>query len=160
MSLLDPKNLQLQIAPDATIRATVAGDRCGLNVQIMRAMPMSAPNEFIVIRDGGGKELGVVAAIRDFDSAQRKIVEDALENRYFLPQILQINSIQERFGSAIWEVETDRGPTTINTKALHEAITELSPNRFLLRDTEENRFEIPDVDKLDENSRLKFAGKF
>jgi hypothetical protein len=157
---LTPDRLHLETAPDGTLRAQIEGDRCGINVQVLRAMPLSAPDELVVLRDGGGKELGLLEKLKDFDASTRQLLQDALENRYFLPKILKINSIYERFGSAQWEVETDRGPASISTKAMHEAIMEIGPNRYLLRDNEENRFEIPNINELDEASRMRFAGKF
>lgn len=157
---LTPDRLHLEIASDGTLRAQIEGDRCGLNVQVLRAMPLSAPDTLLVLRDGGGKELGLLENLDGFDAAARLIIEDALQNRYFLPKILKINSIYERFGSAQWEVETDRGPASISTKAMHESVLEIGPNRYMLRDNEENRYEIPNVNDLDEASRMRFAGKF
>ncbi|RYG64527.1 DUF1854 domain-containing protein [bacterium] len=156
---LDSKNLQIDSASDGTLRAQIEGDRCAVRLDVLRAFPISHADENIVLRDGGGKEIGILQDLKSLDSATRALLETALANRYFLPRITRIDSIFERFGSAVWEVDTDRGPTTITTKALHEAIYEVSPTRFLLRDIEENRFEIPDVNALDAVSKSRFLGK-
>lgn len=160
MEYLSPDTIKIQQAPDGTLRVQVEGDRCGLRVEVLRAFPISGANENLVLRDGGAKELGILRDLVDLEPEERQLLEKALESRYFLPKILKINSIFERFGSAVWDVVTDRGPTTITTKAMHEAIYEISPSRYLLRDTEENRYEIPDVNALDETSRARFSGKF
>lgn len=156
---LDPKTLRIESAPDGTLRAEVHGDRCATRVDVLRAFPISNANENLVLRDGGSKELGILRDLTGLDNDAKSLIEKALANRYFLPKIIRIDSIFERFGSAVWEVETDRGHTTITTKALHEAIYEVTPSRFLLRDTEENRYEIPDVNALDPASKSRFLGK-
>ena len=160
MSLyLDPKNLEISQAADGTLRATIEGNRCGMRVEILRAFPISGGERDLILRDGGGKELGILLDLQGIENAQRQLLQDSLADRYFLPKITKINSIFERFGSAIWDIETDRGATQITTKALHEAIYEVTPTRFMLRDIEENRYEIPDLTALDESSRQKFSGK-
>ena len=152
-------NLILEMAPDETLRAQVQGQRCGLRVDVLRAFPLSHPEENLVLRDGGGVELGVIAKMTDLDERAQMFLRAALDRRYFLPKITAIKSIFERFGFSIWEVETDRGPVSINTKAINDALSEITPDRFILRDTEENRFEIPQLSALDEASRARFQGK-
>jgi len=156
---LDPKTLYVEVAPEGTLRATLEGQKCAWRVEVLRAFPISGADRDLVLRDGGGKEIGILADLEDIEAGQRQLLQDSLENRYFLPKITKIHSIAEKFGSAIWKVETDRGATEITTKALHEAIYEVTPTRFLVRDTGENRFEITDLSALDAESRQKFAGK-
>lgn len=101
----------------------------------------------------------MLESMRDLSEQNTRLLKDSLDNRYFLPQITKIYSIFEKFGSSQWDVDTDRGRVQIASKALHEAITELSPVRFLIRDNEDNRFEIRDVTALDEESQKRFAGR-
>ena len=160
MSLyLDPRNLLVELAPDGTLRATIKDQKCARRVEVLRAFPISGGERDLVLRDGGGKELGILTDLSGIEATQQQLLKNSLDNRYFLPKITKIHSIFERFGSAVWEVETDRGATEITTKALHEAIYEVTPTRFMLRDTGDNRFEIPDLSALDEGSRKLFAGK-
>ena len=156
---LDLSRLHLESAPDDTLRAVIEGDRCGRNVQVLRSFPLSTPDEYIVLRDGAGKELGVIERLSDVDEIRRALLQKALDKQYFLPRILKINSLYERFGSAIWDVETDRGPIKINSKSIIDSLAEIGKGRYLLRDTEENRYEIREVEKMDEVSRQLFAGK-
>ncbi len=158
MSFLPPESIQLEIAPDGTLRALLP-DRCGMNVQVLRAFPLSRDDQYFVIRDGKNKELGMVESTSGLSEQNARLLKESLANRYFLPQITKIYTIFEKFGSSQWDVETDRGRVQIASKALHEAITELSPVRFLIRDNEDNRFEIRDVMALDEESQKRFAGR-
>jgi len=155
---LDTKQTKIETAPDGTLRVIIA-EKCGLNAQILRAMPLKSENEFIVLRDGKNKELGILENLDGLDANSTELIEKALRKRYFLPKILKINGIHEKFNSADWDVETDRGPIHIQSKAIHESVVELGGGRILLRDNEENRYEIPNLADLDETSRGKFAGK-
>ena len=157
---LDLSQLHLEIAPDDTLRVVIEGDRCGRRVQVLRAFPLSSPDEHIVLRDGAGKELGIIEKLSAVDEPRRALLQAALDKQYFLPRILKINSLYERFGSAVWDVETDRGPIKINSKSIIDSLTEMGGGRYLLRDTGDNRYEIREVEKMDEQSRLMFAGKF
>ncbi|BCM91495.1 hypothetical protein IAD21_03368 [Abditibacteriota bacterium] len=158
MSFLSPESVQLELAPDGTLRALLP-DRCGMNVQILRAFPLSRDDQYFVLRDGKNNELGMLESTGGLSPQNVELLKDSLDNRYFLPQITKIYTIFEKFGSSQWDVETDRGRVQIASKALHEAMTELSPVRFLIRDNEDNRFEIRDVTKLDEESQKRFGGR-
>ena len=160
MEFLDLSKLHLEIAPDDTLRAVIEGDRCGRNVQVLRAFPLSSPDEHIVLRDGAGKELGVIEKLGAVDEPRRALLKQALDKYYFLPRITKINVLKERYGAAVWDVMTDRGPIVINTTHLIDALTEMDNGLYILRDAEGNRYEIRDVESMDEPSQLMFAGKF
>jgi hypothetical protein len=156
---LDSKAITLEPAPDGTLRVVVPGERCGLRVEAIRAFPLLHPEENIVLRDGGGAELGVIRNLSDLPEAALELVRDQLHRRYFLPRIQRIIKIQERFGMTQWEIETDRGYREVASKPLHEAIFEIEPGRYLITDNESNRYEIPNLSELDAPSRAQFLGK-
>ena len=156
---IDLSKLHLEIAPDDTLRAVIEGDRCGRNVQALRAFPLSAPDSHIVLRDGAGKELGIIERLSAVDEPHRTLLTQSLNKYYFLPRVTKINALKERYGAAIWDIETDRGPIVINTSHLIDALTEMDNGLYILRDTDGNRYEISEVEKMDEASQLIFAGK-
>jgi len=155
---LDPKQIKLELAPDGMVRALLP-DRCGMEVQVLRAFPLSHERQFITLRDGKNEELGMVESLDDLDSDSVALAEAELRRRYFLPKITGILAATERFGSSQWEVETDRGPRTLSTGVVNEAISEIAPGRYLITDSDGNRFEIPKLSELDIASRARFLGK-
>jgi hypothetical protein len=158
-SFLDPQTLTLEIAPDGTLRAVLPNDRCGLQVEVLRAFPLKYPEEYIVLRDGAGKELGVLRDLKSLPSPASTQLREQLHRRYFLPTITSITSVTERFGSSVWELETDRGPRSITTRQMNEAVAEAEPGRYIITDVENNRYEIRDLNALDPDSRARFYGK-
>ncbi len=156
---LDPKTTTFEMAPDGTLRVVVPNERCGLQVQSLRAFPLSHSEEEIVLRDGANKEIGILRDLKSLPEAARELVRAQLHRRYFLPKITRIVSVFERFGTTQWEFETDRGHRQVTTKPIHEALFEMSPSRFLITDNENNRYEIEDLRALDDASRALFLGK-
>jgi hypothetical protein len=156
---LDPKTTVVETAPDGTLRSIVANDRCGLRIEAMRAFPLSHPRRYIVLRDGAGKEIGIIENLDDLPTAPRQLIDGQLHRRYFLPKVTAINFVMERFGSAQWELETDRGRRSVATGMMNEAVTEIAPGRYLITDVENNRYEIASLSELDADSQARFLGK-
>lgn len=156
---LDPTRTHLETAPDGTLRVVVEDDCCAMRVEVFRAFPLSHPDEHIVLRDGSGREVGVLRHLNEVSADERQLLEEQLHRRYFLPQILAIRGVTERFGSSVWDVETDRGSRSVSMGQINEAISEITPGRYLLTDLEGNRYEVRDLSKLDSESRARFLGK-
>ncbi len=156
---LNPHSTRFERAPDSTLRVEVAGDRCGLRVQVLRAFPLKFPEQFIVLRDGDSKELGVIETLKAVPQPAQGWLREELFRRYFLPRIEVIHDITERFGTTVWDIETDRGRRTVTTNAMNEAVFEMEPNRFMVTDVEGNRYEIKDLEALDATTRARFVGK-
>ncbi|MBV9468697.1 MAG: DUF1854 domain-containing protein, partial [Abitibacteriaceae bacterium] len=119
---LDPHSTVFEIGPDGTLRVIVPDDRCGLRVDAFRAFPLSHPEEYIVLRDGNNKEIGALRDVKELPPQAASLVREQLRRRYFLPRVTAIYNITERFGSSVWELETDRGRCTVTTKAMNEAV--------------------------------------
>ncbi len=156
---LNVQTTRFERAPDSTLRVEVAGDRCGMRVQVLRAFPLKFPEQFIVLRDGDNKELGVIEELRHVPQPAQRWLREELFKRYFLPQVEVIHDITERFGTSVWDLQTDRGRRTVTTNAMNEAVFEMEPQRFLITDVEGNRYEIKDLSALDANTRARFMGK-
>jgi hypothetical protein len=105
-------------------------------VEVLRAFPLKYPDEFIVLRDGAGKELGVLRDLTSLPVPASTQLREQLHRRYFLPSITAITSVTERFGSSVWELETDRGPRSITTRQMNEAVAEAEPGRYIITDVE------------------------
>jgi hypothetical protein len=156
---LDPKTTLFEQAPDGTLRVIVPEVKCAIRVEPLRAFPLSHPEEQIVLRDGKNKEVGTLEKLSDVPEPAQSWLREGLHRRYFLPRIIGIRDITERFGSSVWVLETDRGSHTVTTGQMNEAVHEVEPGRYLLTDVEGNRFEIRSLKELDADSRARFQGK-
>ena len=140
---------------DVTIRATVDDPAIGparswRRVQVARAFPLSKPNQYIGLRDAADKDIGTLPTLEGLDPESRKIVDEELTRRYFLPIIRQVYAVKEEFGITTWDVETDKGRQTFLVQNLRESVWEMVPGeRAIITDKDGLRYEFPDLTRLD-----------
>jgi len=126
-------------------------------VIIRRSFPITAPDEFLSVREpdsrqnGRGSEIGMIRYISTFDKATVELISAELNARYFTPILTKIYSIKLHSSWLYFEAETEAGPISFvlnNT----ENIRILEDGRVLIYDIDGNIFLIPDLSKLDRQS--------
>ena len=71
-----------------------------------------------------------------------------------IPNIQKLVKSDEKFGSLKWTVDTDRGRITFRIGNRHSDIKQIhGTQRVLVRDSNDNRYEIRDLSKLDAASQ-------
>ncbi|MCX7896655.1 MAG: DUF1854 domain-containing protein [Rhodocyclaceae bacterium] len=119
----------------------------------VRAFPLSAPDEGIALVDKSGQELVWITSIGELPEAVRRLIEETLASREFLPVITRIVSVTSFATPSTWEVDTDRGRTRLILKS-EDDIRRLAPTgRLLIADGNGISFLIPDWRTLDATSR-------
>ncbi len=127
-------------------------------VILRRSFPVSAPNEFISVREpdsrkkGRGAEIGMIRDIRIFDEQTLALLNAELELRYFTPEIKKITSVKDKFGYSYWEVDTSAGSVSMVLNNPYSNIRVLEDKRVLISDMDGNAFIITDPKKLDRQS--------
>jgi hypothetical protein len=128
----------------------------------VRAFALSAPDEGIALVDGQGRELWWLERLADCAPATRALIEEALAMRDFMPEILAIRKVSTYATPSHWQVDTDRGPTTLTLKS-EDDIRRLKatgqPNGLLIADSHGLQFLIRDRTQLDRTSQ-KFLSRF
>lgn len=152
LRILDTKKLKVFRAAGVT-RLTIDGDRSWIKVSVSRAFPLSDPDHYLGFLDGGGKDIGLLQDPDPLDGESRKVVDEELEKRYFVPVVERVLTVREEFGSVYWKVETDRGEAEIVVRNLKDSMQELSASRVIITDVDGNRFEFPDIARLDGKSQ-------
>ncbi len=130
--------------------AIKVGDKDYGHINILRTFPFSALWEFLSVRqiDGKQEEIGIIEDLSVFDKATVTLIAKQLEIRYFMPKITKIISIKEEYGHAYWKVLTDKGDCSFATAAGSSGAVTKNGNRVIIKDSDENRFEIEDITKL------------
>lgn len=163
-----------------------------------RAVPLSAPDEFIVLSNEAGEELGVIRRIADLEPDSRALLEEELYQRYRTIIIERVLSVKRDPISGLirWAVEIESGEdnepqlplgvkpnlgvrllkrarATANSETADETLpgeettgsevvfyiagTEDVQNarypRIFIGDTQGRKYEIPNCEELDLNSR-------
>lgn len=124
------------------------------NVHLLRAFPLSSPSEFISIRDKDHVELGVIENLAGLDPASRKIAEDELTRRYFTPAITKIKALKSDASMWWFDVDTTRGPSDFYVRNWRDNAHELTPGRWQITSVDGGRYEILNLDDLDDRSQI------
>ncbi len=150
LKYLDPEKVKFFRYGDI-LRVTIEGDRSCLRVVPMRSFPISMRDKYISIRDMKGDELGIIKDPKELDKESYKLLEEEIRKRYFVPVIIKVKSIRDRLGIVEWEVVTDRGFRKFLTRSIHDNIEETDKG-FIIRDIENNKYELRDYSELDPKS--------
>ena len=123
------------------------------NLEPRRLFPLSGKDKYITLLDSEGIEQAVIRDIRTLTEESRKIIEECLQEYYLIPKVLRIENVEEKFGVVGLFVETDRGPAKIELRSNLHGLKLLYGGRVLMRDNNDNRYEIPDLAKIDKRSQ-------
>ena len=122
-----------------------------VGVEPVRDFPITDPRRWISLVSRDGRELICVEDPNELPLPVRKVLEDDLARREFVPVIQTIDKISSA-DPAEWTVVTDRGPTKFIVKS-DEDIRRLGRHRAQVVDAYGIRYLIPDTKKLDGGSR-------
>lgn len=124
------------------------------NVEPRRLFPISAQSRYISLLDSDLNEKGLIRNIDDLVNEDKKIILECLAQYYLIPKITRINNIDDQRSKIYFDVETDRGHRVIEITHLVHQVKLLQDTRVLIRDANDNRYEIPDIHELDKHSRV------
>ncbi len=125
------------------------GERVFDRVIVLRAFPLTSPDEFLSVREptGGREELYMIRRLSDLDEESERLVREELASRYYIPRITRIYSLHRR-RMFFLDAETDLGRRKITMQGHAGAVRLLEDGRVLLSDLDGNLYEIPDPKAL------------
>ena len=118
-----------------------------------KLFPISNSNMYITLLDNEEREVAFVRDLTELDADSAAALKECFAQYYRIPQITRLNSSSEKFGALTWNVETDHGTVSFRIRNRHSDIKCVNGKRILIRDTNDNRYEIPDYTVLDLHSR-------
>ncbi len=117
-----------------------------------RLFPISGLDKYISLLDCDGNECAIIRNIDNLLPESKAALQSALDEYYMIPKITKFIKRYEKFSIWMWTVETDRGVYTFEIRNSLTAIKTLYDGRILIKDGNDNRYEIPDLYKLDKRS--------
>jgi len=152
LRLLDPAETRVYINEFEELCLQVGdGEPIG-PLRARRGFPVTGAADFISLEDGDKKEVGLIRRVGDLDRASREALQAELERSYFTTLITCVEAIDVEYHIPTWRVVTDRGQRSFELRSSRRDIRVLGW-RVLIRDADGNRYEIPDLRKLDAASR-------
>ena len=150
---VSPGDIRLFKEPAWQLRLTIEGDRSYLRVKVVRAAPLTQPDRYYCFLDQKDEAICMVTELDELPEESRPLVLEELERRYLTAEVQSVRSLQNEYGVSYWDVETDRGAREFVAKSVSENAQWLSETRLMIFDVDGNRFEIPDLTKLDRKSQ-------
>lgn len=121
-------------------------------ITALRAYPISAPETGVALMDAEGHEVFWIEDLAALAPALRAGVLQALNEREFLPEILQLQSVSSFATPSTWSVHTNRGSTQFLLKG-EEDIRRLTGTVLLINDADGVQYMIRDMAAMDKHSR-------
>lgn len=121
-------------------------------LELHRMFPVTGLTKYIALLDKEGNEIAVIRNIEDLMPESKKVVENCLREYYMIPRIIRFIKMSEKFKIWMWTAETDKGVCTFEIRNHITAIKPLYDGRVLIKDANDNRYEIPNVNDLDKKS--------
>jgi hypothetical protein len=123
-----------------------------VGVEVFRAFPISVPRRMISVCSSEGHELLWVEDLDALPGELRRLLEEALSRRDFIPVLRRIVRISAVVEPSEWEVETDRGTTRFLLNS-EEDVYPLTRGGALITDSHGIRYLIEQLAALDHHSR-------
>ena len=128
-------------------------------LEVHRLFPKSGAGQYIVLLDSDGEQRAIIRNIENLSPGSREVIEKALEEYYMIPKIKRFIKMTEKFKIWMWTAETDHGIITFEIKNHVASVKPLYDGRVLIKDANDNRYEIEDYRKLDKRSRAMLDPK-
>ena len=127
------------------------------HITLRRVSPINMPMDYISVADHENKEIAIIKSVDELNEAQKKIVVNELDFRYYSPEIKEVISIKDKLGYVYIEMklENRNGKTSTKSCAVKDVnrnIRMLSDNSLIIFDVDGNRYIISSLRDFDKKS--------
>ncbi len=123
------------------------------NLEPRRLFPVSGLSEYISFLDENGEEQFVIRKLDNMAPDQRELLRNCLEEYYRIPKITRLINRSEKHKIWLWTVDTDKGVYTFEIINHIQSMKMFYDKRILIKDGNDNRYEIPNIYELDKRSQ-------
>ncbi len=139
--------------PFGRLVLTDADDVAHEGIVPLRAFAISAPDDGIALMSAEGKELQWIESLDTLPETTRALLVEELAQREFMPEIRRIATVSSYATPSTWQVNTDRGLTTLILKSEDDIRRLSGPGALLIADSQGIHFLIRDRKSLDAHSQ-------
>lgn len=123
------------------------------NLEPRRLFPVTGLSEYITFLDENGEEQFILRKLDNMAPDQRELLLNCLEEYYRIPKITRLISRSEKHRIWLWNVETDKGEYTFEIINHIQSMKMFYDKRILIKDGNDNRYEIPNIYEMDKRSQ-------
>jgi hypothetical protein len=161
MKIMTQDEIRFQRSETGALTCRLSNGTVHEHLHCVTLFPLTLPDQFVsVIKevDQETEEIGIIPALDGFDKEQRQLVSRAIEERYFVPEILDIIRLKTKRvkrGPSFdeWELVTNRGKKIIYLFNPRENLSVNNAGVIIVTDMEKNRYKISNLEKLPQQAR-------
>ncbi len=156
---LTPENCRIHVGNLGALHVTVKGEGIYGGIYTAYAFPVAYPNGYISIVQTAGDqdtEVGVIRDLSQFPESDAALVRQALQRRYFIHTVTRLKSITMQYNMLYLEVVTDKGELAFFMRWAQDRAVDYGLTGKVLIDVDDNRYLIPDLEKLSTRERVDF----
>lgn len=136
------------------IRLEMADGSVYEDLEPRRLFPLTDLDHYITVIDADENEIAFIKDINDINKSSKEAILSCFECFYMIPKINEVVGVQDKFGALKLSVMTERGFVEFRIRNRHSDIKMLrGTRRVLIRDSNDNRYEISNFDDLDKHSQ-------
>jgi len=130
------------------------------HVILRRIMPIKHPEEYISVSDHENNEICILKTVDDLPQEQQKIVRLELDSRYYSPEVIDVDSVQDKLGYVYigLKLKNKQGKEYLKSCAVKDVsrnIRMLSAISVIIFDVDGNRYVISDLTKMSKAAMRK-----
>ena len=149
---VDGNSVKLTLSSFCQVDAELFSGEKIAGLEPRRLFPVTGPEQYISLLDENEVEQMIIRSLDSLDKQSADAVRSCLTDYYRIPIITAVNSFTDKFGLLTLFCETNLGSASIIVKNRYSDIKVLSGKRILIKDSSDNRYEIPDLNDLDRRS--------
>jgi len=161
MKILTKDDIRFEKSETGVLNCRLKDGTVHDHLHCITLFPLTLPEQFIsVIKeiDQEIEEIGIITGLDEFDEEQIQLVRHAMDERYFVPEILDISRLKTKqvirgHGFDEWEISTDRGRKIMYLFNPRENMSVNNAGVVIITDIEKNRYKISDLEKLPQGAR-------
>ncbi len=123
------------------------------NLEPRRLFPVSGLSEYITFLDENGEEQFIIRKLDNMEPEQKALLQSCLDEYYRIPRITRLITRTEKHKIWMWTVDTDRGVYTFEIINHIQSMKMFYDKRILIKDGNDNYYEIPNIYELDKRTQ-------
>ena len=131
----------------------IAADESERVGNLVRCFPTSSPDSWISVRAEDGREMALIRRLGDLDPDSRATLGPLLHEKYHIPVITLIHSIEGSASGKLIRVQTVEGPDSLDINDETDVDFSGYPSVLFTDRTKRRKYVIEDAGNLDKQSR-------
>ncbi|MCQ2354614.1 MAG: DUF1854 domain-containing protein [Clostridia bacterium] len=156
ISFLD-KSAKIELTDVFYVRLSLKDGTVYENVEVRRLFPISDRENYISLIDSNEHEIAMIRSFDDISEESASAVKACFNDYYLIPKISKVLECNDKKGMLQMTVVTDHGNKSFRIRNRHSDMKIYPEDRVIIRDVDDNRYEIESLAALDRKSWILVA---